>query len=493
MIQFKKQFLGVLLIFVAIGTVWLIGVGAVQAKPATQPPTVRIIDDYFNLANWQTDLISQVGLVTHREEKVFSPIDARRMWHTLPPISGNQLAALRVAHLYQGQTYDPAAQGAVASVDYVELHSLRDPSYQEASVEGHFIVFQNDTYYLSQSFKIEGPALGSARMTNLKSADFTRYGEGASLNPDFSAQGAPLTFGFLRSNIRDKNTPWPSNQYLTYEHQIRYWSVTINRQVEPPPNNVPPVAVSDEFVIDKDDHDDRDLYILPNDYDLNNDPIQITEVFTAGTRGNVQLATPDSPYVYYYPRFNAEPDSFSYAISDGEFTSIARVQIYIDCFCVFNCFNNYRPLAPATDSVDLGLIYRLRDQVMKPTVYGNRYVEMYYTTTPEIARILMLTQPDLGQEAVRVVEVWQDNLYSLVDGDGSTVVTQAQVEAIKTFLANLRVAGSNDLQQVIDTELTRLGPLNDYVGLTVVEAKTKAIGTVTAPAGNTVYLPLILK
>jgi hypothetical protein len=52
-----------------------------------------------------------------------------------------------------------------------------------------------------------------------------------------------------------------------------------------------------------------------------------------------------------------------------------------------------------------------------------------------------------------VVELRQTNLSSLVDGDGSAVITQSQVVAIKTFLANLSAAGSADLQQLIATEL----------------------------------------
>ena len=92
-----------------------------------------------------------------------------------------------------------------------------------------------------------------------------------------------------------------------------------------------------------------------------------------------------------------------------------------------------------------------------------------------------------GAAAVDVVELWQANLYSLVDGDGSAVVTQAQVNAIETFLANLSAAGSAELQQLIAAELARLDPLDDYVGLTVKEAKRQAIGDAT------VYLPIVLK
>ena len=81
----------------------------------------------------------------------------------------------------------------------------------------------------------------------------------------------------------------------------------------------------------------------------------------------------------------------------------------------------------------------------------------------------------------------QDNLRNLVDGDGLVIISQAQVDAIKSFLTNLSAASSPELQQLIAAELARLGPLDDYVGMTVQEAKSKAIGD------PTVYLPIVLK
>ena len=136
--------------------------------------------------------------------------------------------------------------------------------------------------------------------------------------------------------------------------------------------------------------------------------------------------------------------------------------------------------------IDLSLMYRLRDQVMKPTLNGNRYVDMYYNTNPEILKILLIDSPALRDEAVAGAELWMDNLRSLVDEDGSAIVTQEQVDAIESFLNNLSAMASPELQQIIDDERTRLGPPEDYVGLTVKEAKSKAIGA------QVTYLPLVI-
>jgi hypothetical protein len=91
----------------------------------------------------------------------------------------------------------------------------------------------------------------------------------------------------------------------------------------------------------------------------------------------------------------------------------------------------------------------------------------------------------LRTEAVATVELWQDNLRSLADGDGSAVITQAQVDAVNNFLNHLSTVSSPGLQGRIADELQRLGPLGGYVGLTMKEARRQALGD------PTLYLPLI--
>ena len=351
---------------------------------------------------------------------------------------------------------------------------------------GHLVIRQNGIYYYSTpNIRIEFNGWHLIQRNNLTAEDFIgRRFDGTLIedpnlkHPDFSGQGTPMTFGFERR----------SGGYVGLQYNVVYeiskWQVTVTK-ANPPLGNQPPVATKDEYVIRAKDNF-TPLYFLHNDYDPNNDSLEFTEVFTNGVRSYVSFG--GKCFVRYSSRFNAEPDSFRYLISDGEFTSTASVQIYIDCFCIFNCFNNFSLLSPATDSVDLDLIYRLRDQVMKPAVDGNRYIEMYYTTTPEIARILMVSHRNLWQEAVALVELWQDNLYSLVDGNGSTLIMRVQVDAIQDFLVNLRAAGSTEFQQLIDAELGRIGLLDDYVGLTIAQAKTKAIGQPTAPKGGVALL-----
>lgn len=66
-------------------------------------------------------------------------------------------------------------------------------------------------------------------------------------------------------------------------------------------------------------------------------------------------------------------------------------------------------------------------------------------------------------------------------------MTQDQVDAIEGFLNNLYAVASPELRQIIRDEQIRLGSLQEYVGLTVKEAKTKAIGDPVT------YLPLVIR
>ncbi|MCB0153869.1 MAG: hypothetical protein KDF65_03665 [Anaerolineae bacterium] len=495
--KFRIVWLGVILGLVLVGIGWLSLTkfsSPAQAKGQFQPSPITISDGTFALGDWSTKVVESTGGSSHSvRQEIHNGVlgfddEFRAMTHTLPQPSGADINRISVAHLYLGASYTPSLQGAIDRLDYQQSAKLLSLPWPDAVVDTQVVVTQGGQLFISTNFtRIFGTTdWTSGSLNNLTVTNFTAS-DGSGAHPDFSASGGEIRFGYLRTHSRLATLPPVPPGDLVIEHGIDSWRVTI-WPFQTAPGNRPPIAVNDEFVVDADDGDPARLFLVANDSDPDGNAIYITEVITTGTRGYVGPIGSGFPtYVLYEPRFNAEPDSFDYTITDGELTASAQVQIYVDCFCVFNCFNLSRPLASAASAVDLSLIRRLRDQVMKPTPDGNRYVQMYYTTTPEIARVLMVTHPNLGQAAVALVELWQDNLASLVDGDGSAVVTQPQVEAIEAFLANLSAAGSADLQQLIAAELTRLGPLDEYVGLTVKEAKSQAIGDAV------VYLPLIIK
>jgi len=136
--------------------------------------------------------------------------------------------------------------------------------------------------------------------------------------------------------------------------------------------------------------------------------------------------------------------------------------------------------------IDLPLFYRVRDEILAQTPAGQRYIDLFYTHDPEILSLL-LADPALWDEGEAVLLLWEPNLRALVAGQGkSVIITAGQIQAVQRFLDHLSAAGSAELQQVIAAELTRLGPLENFVGMTMEEARNVVIGW-------KLYLPLVLK
>jgi hypothetical protein len=82
--------------------------------------------------------------------------------------------------------------------------------------------------------------------------------------------------------------------------------------------NDPPEAMPDIFVGNQ-NQIAKDLDLLKNDVDKNNDPLKIISVKNSGL-GRVEIVK-DGKFVNYIPSKGVYADSFEYTISDGEFTS----------------------------------------------------------------------------------------------------------------------------------------------------------------------------
>lgn len=134
--------------------------------------------------------------------------------------------------------------------------------------------------------------------------------------------------------------------------------------------------------------------------------------------------------------------------------------------------------------IDLLVYYYVRDRVLGHTADGQHYIDLYYSHDPEIQAILDGSS-SLKTEAVATLQLWQDNLWALVRGNGHTAtITAEQVDAVDSFLSNLSAAASPALQQTIAVERARLGSPEEYIGMTMEEA-TAAI------VGYSVHLPLV--
>jgi hypothetical protein len=135
--------------------------------------------------------------------------------------------------------------------------------------------------------------------------------------------------------------------------------------------------------------------------------------------------------------------------------------------------------AASVDSLDVDLFRRFRDETLLRTETGTRFVDLYYRNAPEVMPLLIFERTDIGRQAVSGLMMMQNPLRNMLDGDGSEMIAQTLIDTITVFLDSLKAAASDSLRDSLDAELARLGPLQDLVGLSVVEAAEKALGTPT--------------
>ncbi|RMG92794.1 MAG: hypothetical protein D6706_16185 [Chloroflexi bacterium] len=156
------------------------------------------------------------------------------------------------------------------------------------------------------------------------------------------------------------------------------------------------------------------------------------------------------------------------------------------CNCVFNCDDTgndttnvpqryglgvLAALSQVTDLTEFaGLLYQLRDDVLSQTAEGQRYIDLYYEYSLEIATIL-LANPDLYDQGYATLQSFVPAIEAIIDDNGDSVtITSAQIDQAEAFLdALVAEAGRGSLRNTIIQERYRL-PLEMLVGMTVDEA-----------------------
>lgn len=129
-------------------------------------------------------------------------------------------------------------------------------------------------------------------------------------------------------------------------------------------------------------------------------------------------------------------------------------------------------LLPALEEsvIDLNLLYRVQDEILATTPDGQHYTDLYYEHGTEISLILA-TNPDLADEAIATIHLWEPYLQALMDGTGdAATITAEQVQAVQDFLDHLSALASPDLRQTITTEQSRK-PLENTIGMNMNQAR----------------------
>ncbi len=453
---------------------------------------INIADAEFNPADWSVTAETTPGASFVVEQHLTggqSTPAFRFMSHRLPPVETG-LAEVQLTHIYLGYIYEPRVEGPIQFINYTESGIILSFPWPEAFSTTRPVVVQNGRVFAARRF-IRAVAESSASawetgyLLALKADDFFPPGGAENDNPDFSAQGSPIQFGFMRTNTRSATLPpVPANEDLIIDQGVDNWNLTIYHDPSQA-INYPPVANDDIYILDGNQNSlPIRAYIDALDNDLDPNPLDHLEIVAATQPAYGRSGILSSGTIFYELEQAQSADGFTYTVSDGEFTDSAQINVFVDCACSVLCLSNLVLPSRFTDTIDIPLIYRLRNQVLDATPAGKRYIEYYYTKNPEIL-VNILADSSLRTEALAGFELWQETLRSLVDGDGSALITQAQVDALQAFLDHLSMVSSPELQALIASELDRLGPLDDYAGLTIKAARSLAIGD------PTLYLPVL--
>ncbi len=151
--------------------------------------------DFIN-ENWTATKLSVSTAATAnfsslREPSGGTPAAYRRTEHVFSE------GSIIVAHLYNGFTYSPSINGAIAAIGYsYDLRHFTGPA--SGAVAYRLLLFQNGKYYAGPNDEIYNDKWESFSRANLTSASFVQIG--GTGNPDFSSSGGLIRFGYISAN-----------------------------------------------------------------------------------------------------------------------------------------------------------------------------------------------------------------------------------------------------------------------------------------------------
>ncbi len=186
---------------------------------------VRVLFDDFEGADlWA----ATVGFTTNGSQHSATlagggnPGGQRRMTHVMPGTEDgeNNPTQIAVLHTFTGGGWDPATDGPLSHVDYAEDQIEFEPPFDGAAIGTRFAIVQGGVTYLAginpPDNAYRNTDWQTARVVNLTPEDFV-----PAPGPDFSADGAPMTFGYQRSNTSR------GGREIILQHGIDNWTVEL--------------------------------------------------------------------------------------------------------------------------------------------------------------------------------------------------------------------------------------------------------------------------
>src|ERR1700730_10330616 len=177
-------------------------------------------DGTFQNGDWTKSVISSTGGATDSVSQVSAggnPGAYRFIEHDLPPSS-----SIVVFHSMNLATYSPKTEGPIVALNYSEDEIQFNPPFAGATIGAQPAIQQDGVLYFGPDFTFGTTSWATATRNGLTATDFTSL---TNTNPDFTATGNQILFGYLRSNT---NTDPESPE--TTQHGIDNFSYTVARQ-----------------------------------------------------------------------------------------------------------------------------------------------------------------------------------------------------------------------------------------------------------------------
>jgi hypothetical protein len=212
-----------------------VAVVALAAVAGTAQASTSFFDGVFNNSDWSlTVLTNATGTgSTAQGFQVLAggnPNEYRRVRHQLVVTGAPFNGAVFSFHLNNNAFYTPSTQGAISYIDYSEdsINFVPDTIVPGNGQGAGLLILQSGKYYRQQNPLLIMPYSGYSTWTanpapGLLAADFAEVTLAGVVNigsnPDFSATGSIMQFGFHRGNS--------GNGGYDTDCGIDNWSVTI--------------------------------------------------------------------------------------------------------------------------------------------------------------------------------------------------------------------------------------------------------------------------
>jgi hypothetical protein len=206
----------------------VLGFGLLGISVTASAATVTFTDNAFLDADWSATKIidttagATASFVAAQVATGGNPDSYRQVQHTY------DAGIIAVAHLKSDAIYDPSVTGAIQSIAYsYDLIHFNPPPAQ--AVAYGIALLQNGVWYRTSFDTIFPEVWTGFAAANLTAANFALAAGTGPTNPDFSATGAAMTFGYASFN---NNTG--GNPDLVRLSGIDNWQVTVTSVPLPP-------------------------------------------------------------------------------------------------------------------------------------------------------------------------------------------------------------------------------------------------------------------